>query len=162
MATAPIGETGLGDGRSGGAKRPLFAWYAALLAGIVPVLLLGFLYSALADRLVFVGWALLVAAFYTVALRQGLQAGWPAARLIGALALLMAAAALGFAQLEDRHHEILDLGFRAVLPDVYTPAATGPRTAAIAAAALAAGGCAVWAGAGGLARRRARGQRRNA
>ncbi|MBV8203183.1 MAG: hypothetical protein JOZ15_21425 [Acidobacteria bacterium] len=116
-------------------------WYAGLLAGILPVLLLGFLYSVLADRLVFAGWGLLLAAFYTAALRQGMQAGWPAPRLIGALALLLAAGAAAFAGIEATHHEILDLGYRAVLPPaVYVSAATNPLAAGVMAAILAAGG----------------------
>jgi hypothetical protein len=110
------------------------------------VLLLGFLYSALANRLEFAGWGLLLAAFYTVALRQGMQAGWPAPRLLGALALLLAAGAGAFAWIEDTHQEILDLGYRAVLPPaIYFPAATSPLAAAVAAAALAAGGVAALA-----------------
>jgi hypothetical protein len=135
-------------------SHPLLPWYAALLGGILPVLLLGFLYSALADRLEFAGWALLLAAFYTAALRQGMQAGWPAPRLAGALALLLAAGAAAFAWIERTHHEILDLGYRAVLPEeVYFPAATSPAAAAATAAALAAAGMAILAG-GWLSRRR--------
>jgi hypothetical protein len=133
---------------------PLLPWYAVLLGGILPVLLLGFLYSALADRLEFAGWALLLAALYTAALRQGMQAGWPAPRLAGALALLLAAGAAAFAWIERTHHEILDLGYRAVLPEeIYFPAATSPRAAAAAAGALAAAGMAMLA-AGWLSRRR--------
>ncbi|HVR09849.1 MAG TPA: hypothetical protein VMW75_17530 [Thermoanaerobaculia bacterium] len=128
------------------AHHPLLPWYAGLLAGILPVLLLGFLYSALANRLEFAGWGLLLAAFYTAALRQGMQAGWPAPRLLGALALLLAAGAGAFAWIEDTHREILDLGYRAVLPPaIYFPAATSPLTAETAAAVLAAGGVAALA-----------------
>lgn len=135
-------------------SHPLLPWYAALLGGILPVLLLGFLYSALADRLEFAGWALLLAAFYTAALRQGMQAGWPAPRLAAALALLLAAGGAAFAWIERTHHEILDLGYRAVLPEeVYFPAATSPSAAAATAAALAAAGMAILAG-GWLFRRR--------
>jgi hypothetical protein len=135
-------------------RHPLLPWYAGLLAGILPVLILGFLYSALADRLEFVGWALLLAAFYTVALRQGLQAGWPPARLAGALMMLLAAGAGAFAWLERTHHEVLDLGYRAALPEqLYFPAATSPRAAVATAAILAATGAAVLAG-GLIARRR--------
>jgi hypothetical protein len=135
-------------------SHPLLPWYAALLGGILPVLLLGFLYSALADRLDFAGWALLLAAFYTAALRQGMQAGWPAPRLAGALALLLAAGTGAFAWIERTHHEILDLGYRAVLPEeIYFPAATSPRAAAAAAGALATAGMAILAG-GWLSRRR--------
>lgn len=131
------------------ASHPLLPWYAGLLAGILPVLLLGFLYSALADRLEFAGWGLLFAAFYTAALRQGMQAGWPAPRLIGALALLLAVGAGTFAWIEDRHQEILDLGYRAVLPpEIYFSAATSPLAAEVAAAVLAACGVAALAAGG--------------
>jgi hypothetical protein len=134
------------------ASHPLLPWYAGLLAGILPLLLLGFFYSALADRLEFAGWGLLFAALYTAALRQGMQAGWPAPRLIGALALLLAVGAAVFARIEDTHQEILDLGYRAVLPPaIYFSAATSPLAAEVAAAVLAAGGVAALA-AGGLGR----------
>ena len=113
------------------------AWYGGVLGGLLPILLLGFLYSAVADRTVFVLWALVLGTFWVVLLRQGLAAGWGRLRLAGALALL-AAAGLGiFACLESRHHEILDLGFRAVFPALYHPLATAPRTAGILAGALA-------------------------
>jgi hypothetical protein len=143
------------------ASHPLLPWYAGLLGGILPVLLLGFLYSALANRLEFAGWGLLLAAFYTAALRQGMQASWPALRLIGALALLLAAGAGAFAWIEDAHHEILDLGYRAVLPPaIYFSAATSPLAAVAAAAVLAAGGVAALAAGGfpGPASRPAGGQ----
>ncbi len=106
----------------------LRAWYGGLLAGLLPILVLGFLYSALADRLIFVAWALAAAVCWVVLLRQGLQQGWPGPRLIGAMALLAAVALGGFALLERRHHEILDLGFRAVFPGLYHPLATRPAT----------------------------------
>jgi hypothetical protein len=135
-------------------RHPLLPWYAGLLAGILPVLLLGFLYSALADRLEFVGWALLLAALYAVALRQGLQAGWPAARLAGALMMLLAAGAGAFAWLVSTYHEVLDLGFNAMLPEnAGVSAAANPCRAAAAAAVLAAAGAAALAG-GLIARRR--------
>lgn len=117
-------------------------WYLPLLAGLVPVLLLGFTYSALADRLAFVYWALGVAVVWVIVLRHGVAAGWPAPRRAGALALLLAAAFAGFAALEARHGEILDLGFRAVLPGLYHPAATRPATAGILAAVFAVVGAA--------------------
>ena len=112
------------------------AWYGGLLAGLLPILLLGFLYSALADRTVFVGWALALATAWVLLLRHGLGAGWPSLRVAGSLALLLALGLTVFAWLESKHHEILDLGFRAVLPDLYHPAATAPRTIAVLAAAL--------------------------
>jgi hypothetical protein len=117
-------------------------WYGGLLAGLLPVLLLGFGYSAIADRLAFVYWALALAAAHTLLLRHGLSAGWGDARLTGALALLLAAGFALFALLERSHGEILDLGFRALLPGLYRPATTAPATAFAVAAALAALGAA--------------------
>jgi hypothetical protein len=112
------------------------AWYGGVLGGLLPVLLLGFLYSALADRTVFVLWALVVGACWVVLLRQGLCAGWARFRFLGALALLLAAGLAVFAALESRHHEILDLGFRAVFPGIYHLRTTAPRTAGVLAAVL--------------------------
>jgi hypothetical protein len=120
--------------------RLLRVWYVALLSVVTPVLVLGFLYSALADRLVFVGWGLAVALAYTVALRQGLSWGWPRIRLAGLLALLLAVSFAWLATLEATHHEILDLGFRAVFPALYHPLATRPASAGGLAAAFAVAG----------------------
>jgi hypothetical protein len=123
------------------------SWYAGLLAGLLPIFLLGFLYSALADRLAFAGWALALAAAWVLLLRHTFTAGWSPARRTGAMALLGALGLGGFAALEAEHHEILDLGFRAVLPAVYHPAATRPQTAGVLAGVLAlAGGAALLLG----------------
>jgi hypothetical protein len=114
----------------------LLVWYGGLLAGLLPILLLGFLYSAIADRIAFAGWALAVAALWVLVLRYGLGAGWGRARLAGTLLLLIALGLAVFAWLETKHGEILDLGFRAVLPGLYHPSATQPRTAWVLAAVL--------------------------
>lgn len=126
-------------------RGPLLTWYLPLLAGTLPVLLLGFGVSALADRLVFVPWALAVAGAYTWLLRQGIAAGWPRHRRAGALGLLLAAGLAAFAALVARHHEIYDLGFRAVLPGLYRPAATAPATFFVLAGLPLLAGAAVWA-----------------
>lgn len=117
-------------------------WYAGLLAGLLPVLLLGFGFSALADRTAFVFWALAVAIAWVVLLRQGIEAGLPRPRLLGFLFLLLAVGLAAFAWMEARHHETLDLGFRAVLPSLYHPALTAPRTAGVLAGVLATAGLA--------------------
>ena len=123
----------MSDGRS--LDRSLaWAWYGGVLGGLLPVLLLGFLYSALADRTVFVLWALVTGTCWVVLLHRGLSLGWGRFRLLGALALLLGIGFAAFAWLERRHHEILDLGFRAVFPGIYHPLATGPRTAGVVAA----------------------------
>lgn len=116
------------------------SWYFGLLGGLLPILLLGFLYSAIADRLLFVYWALGLGALWVILLRHGFAAGWPGARIAGVMSFLGALGLAGFALIEARHHEILDLGFRAVLPGIYHPVATRPATAAGAAAALAVAG----------------------
>jgi hypothetical protein len=113
------------------------SWYAGLLGGLLPILLLGFFYSALADRLAFAGWALALATAWVLLLRHAFQAAWSPARRAGSMAILAALGLAGFAALEAKHHEILDLGFRAVLPALYHPAATRPVTAASAAGLLA-------------------------
>jgi hypothetical protein len=124
---------------SGG--KPLhLAWYGGVLGGLLPILLLGFLYSALADRTVFALWALVMGTVWVVVLRHGLGSDWGRFRLLGALALALAAGLAVFSALESKHHEILDLGFRAVFPGLYHPLATQPRTLAVLAAALAVAG----------------------
>lgn len=107
-------------------------WYTPLLAGLLPILLLGFGYSALADRTGFLLWALGMAAAWVLLLRQGIEAGW--------LLLLLAAGLGGFAWLVSRHQESLDLGFRAVLPWLYHPVLTAPSSAGVAAGVLGAAG----------------------
>ncbi len=113
------------------------AWYGGVFGGLLPILLLGFIYSALADRTVFALWALVAGAVWVAVLRQGLSRDWRRLRLAAALALVLAAGLAVFAVLEWQHHEILDLGFRAVFPAIYHPAATAPWTSAILAGASA-------------------------
>lgn len=111
-------------------------WHTGLLAGLVPILLLGFGYSALADRTGFLVWSLGMTAAWVLLLRQGMEAGLRRPLLAGWLLLLLAAGLGGFAWLVSRHHESLDLGFRAVLPGFYHPALTAPSSAGIAAGLL--------------------------
>jgi hypothetical protein len=130
-------------------------WHLPLLAGLLPVLLIGFAASALANRLVFAGWALAAGAAYTVLLRVGLERGWERRALVAALLALLAVAFVAFAALVGRHQEIFDLGFRAVAPGLYTPAVTRPGTSWALAGALAV--AAVWQGSSWrVARRRGR------
>jgi|CXWL01.1.fsa_nt_gi hypothetical protein len=104
------------------------SWYFTLVGVILPILLLGFLASALANRIVFAGWAVVSATVLTFVLRRGFESwrgplaiAWPAALVLGACLGL-------FAHLVGRHGEILDLGYRAVFPSWYTPWLTSPRT----------------------------------
>jgi hypothetical protein len=114
-------------------------WYLPLLAGLLPVLLIGFGASALANRLVFAGWALAFGAAYTALTRIGVDRGWDRRARAALLLATLAVAFAVFAGLVRRHHEIFDLGFRAVAPAVYAPVATRPGTAAGLAGALALG-----------------------
>jgi len=111
---------------------PDAAWRAGLLAVLVPVLVLGFGASGLANRLVFAGWGLAVAAVLVPVLRRSVELwrGRPGGRArIGAAAAFTLAPALAlFGYLAGRHQEVLDLGARAVLPGLYTEAATAAGT----------------------------------
>jgi hypothetical protein len=123
-------------------RRGLAAWYTAVVAGSLPVLVVGFLTSALANRLVFVGWAVAFAALYVALLRWGIGAGWPAVLLVGRLLLLLGGGFAVYARLVARHFDEFDLAFRAFLPALYHPLATQPRTSLAGALALALGGTA--------------------
>jgi hypothetical protein len=125
----------------------LLGWYLPLLLGLVPILVFGFLESALADRTVFAGWALAAAAAYTITLRQTLAAGWEGVRVGGAVLLVLGAALAWLAWLLDLYREILDLGSRAVLPAGLQPLATvRPDGVGWMAGILAALGAVAWAG----------------
>lgn len=138
-----VSETaGAAPERAWSGRELALAWHLPLLAGLVPVLLTGFGASAVANRLVFAGWALAAGAAYAALLRVGLDRGWDRHARAALLLALLAVAFAAFALLVGRHHEIFDLGLRAVAPALYTPAATRPGTAAGLAGALAVG--AVW------------------
>lgn len=108
------------------AERRWSCWYLPLLAGLLPVLLIGFATSALANRLVFAVWGVVVAGGYAALLRVTYDLGWEgrqvAAGGLGTLALGFAA----FAALVERHQEIFDLGYRAFLPALHHPVLTRP------------------------------------
>jgi hypothetical protein len=137
-AAGPGADRAAGGGASPVAAERVAAprgWYAWLLGGLVPLLVGGFVVSALADRLVFAGWALAAAAAYAAALRWSWGrvlrgAAKPALGWAAPLAVLAVAAVL-FALLARRHREDLTLGFAAMRPPlpVEMPAA-GPAPAA--------------------------------
>lgn len=115
-------------------------WSWSLAAGWLPAMGVGFTFSALADRLVFVAWGLAAALGYSWALRWGYGAGRPLAG-----GLLAAAAALAFlALLMARHQESLDLGYRAFLPGLYHPWITRPGSALGLSLACGLGGALSW------------------
>jgi hypothetical protein len=127
----------------GWSRRDLaLAWHLPLLAGLLPILLGGFAASALANRTAFAGWAVGCGAVYTVALRVGLGRGWDRRLRAAVLLAVLAVSFAAFAGLVDRHQEILDLGYRAVLWSLYAPAVTDPPTYGVLAGVLAL--AAVW------------------
>lgn len=112
-------------------------WYPALAAGVFPPLLLGFVASALANRLAFAGWGIVAAVGHVALLRAAWQRGWAATGRTGLTAGWAALAGVSFAGLVARHQEILDLGYRAVLWPLYAQPLTRPSTWYLAAAAVA-------------------------
>lgn len=105
------------SGLDSNAGRPApVGWYGALLGGAVPILVGGFLASAVADRIVFVGWALGSAVAYALALRWSWQAAWPRWARAGAPLAALALALGAFGLLAVRYGEDLALGFAALRP----------------------------------------------
>ncbi len=90
------------------------------LLGGLPVLLFGWVASALANRLSFVAWGLLVAAGYGAMLSQGWRLPWRGAP--AAAPWLWLALGWSFCSwLVGQHSEVLGLGWRAFLPSLYLP-----------------------------------------
>jgi hypothetical protein len=116
------------------------AWYAALLAGILPAMVLGFLASGFADRPVFAGWSLGFALAYAFLLRRGFAARWGAWVTAGRALLLCALGAAAWVRLVMRYGEELDLGLRGVLPQFDLAALTRPRQGLVAVTGLAVAG----------------------
>lgn len=127
-------------------------WYASLAAGVFPPLLLGFVASALANRLAFAGWGAVAALGHALLLRAAWRRGWSVPARAALTLAWAALTLLSFASLVARHGEILDLGYRALLWPVYQPLLTTPRAWSSGAALFAAAA----AGATLLARSRAR------
>ena len=116
------------------------AWYASLLAGILPALVLGFLASGFADRPVFAAWGLGLALAYALLLRRGFSARWGAWVTAGRALLLFALGAAVWTQLVLRYGEELDLGVRAVVPQWNLAPLARPRPALLTVTALAVAG----------------------
>lgn len=100
-------------------------WYAWMLGGLLPILVSGFLVSALADRLVFAAWALVAAAAYATALHRSWGAARPVLRR-GVPLLTLALAATVFLALAALHREDLTLGLAALR----SPAESAPSSLA--------------------------------
>jgi hypothetical protein len=112
-------------------------WYAAVVAGSLPPFALGMAASALADRLAFAGWAMVAGLGHALLLRAAWRRGWSIAGRAGLALAWAALALLAFATLVERHEEVLDLGYRALLWPIYASSLTRPSTARVAAALLA-------------------------
>ena len=89
-----------------------------------PPLVIGWMTSAVANRLVFVAWGFIAAAASAFALRSSWAAGWNRAGVAGATISAVGLALVVFAALVAREHEVVDLGFRAVWWSVYHPLLT--------------------------------------
>lgn len=94
---------------------PAARWVAWMLGGLVPVLVVGFVASALADRLIFLAWALAAAALYVVSLRRAFGAAAALTRRGIPLAVLGLSFGL-FAALAAAYGGELADGFAAMLP----------------------------------------------
>lgn len=115
-------------------------WYSTLLLGVVPVLLLGFLASGFADRPIFALWGVGLALAFALLLRRGLGAGWGGWVTGGRCLLLLAFGAALWGRLLVRYGEELDLGLRAVLPDLRLESFARPQSAFAAVTTLAVAG----------------------
>jgi energy-coupling factor transporter transmembrane protein EcfT len=115
-------------------------WPLTLLAGLLPVLLTGFLVSVIANRLVFLGWALLAAVAYFLVLRRGFVWVWHPWRHLGAVLLVLGAVVALLGYLVGQHHQAFDEGMRALFYDIYQPWMTTPGSAYMASLALAVAG----------------------
>jgi hypothetical protein len=115
-------------------------WPLGLFAGLFPLLMVGFLVSVVANRLVYLAWGLLAGLLYYLVLRRSFVQVWHGARTLGSIALVYAAAAASFGWLGERHFQAFDEGFRAFLWDRYHPLLTAPRSAYLLAAGLGAFG----------------------
>jgi len=122
---------------AGGWEAAPRGWYASLLAGALPLFSLGMLASALVDRLDFAGWAIVAGAGHALLLRAAWVREWSVPARTALVLGWAALALLAFAPLVERHQEVLDLGYRALLWPLYTSLLTRPLTAQVGAAALA-------------------------
>ena len=112
-------------------------WYVSMLAGTLPLFALGMVASALADRLIFAGWAIVAGFGHALLLRAAWVRSWSAAARAALVLAWAAVSLLAFATLVTRHGEVLDLGYRALLWPVYAPVFAKPFAARVAAAVLA-------------------------
>ncbi len=92
-------------------------------------MLIGFLSSALANRLAFVVWSLVAGAAYAACLRHGFQTETRARRRFALPCLALGLALMAHGALNSWFGPELDLAFRAFLPNLHHPLLTRPVTA---------------------------------
>lgn len=119
--------------------RPL-VFRLLVLLGALPVLLLGFGASALANKVVFALWAVAVSTAWALVLRWGVNGRWGGWIVAGRLLLLLAVAASAWGRLVTQHGEELDLAFKALAPGLYHPALAQPQSGYAATIALGVAG----------------------
>jgi hypothetical protein len=115
-------------------------WYAVVLAGALPALLVGFAASAFANRVLFALWGVFAASLYTVFVRWGATAAWHPWFTAGRSLLILAFSTTLLGRLVTRYGDELDLGARAFLREAYRPAMTAPQSVYTAAVVLAVAG----------------------
>jgi hypothetical protein len=117
------------------------AYFRALVAvGTLPLLVLGFTASALANKVVFVLWAVAFSTAWALVLRWGVSSRWGGWIVAGRLLLLLAVAATVWARLVTQHGEELELAGRALVAADFPPALARPQSGYGTAIALAVAG----------------------
>jgi hypothetical protein len=128
-------------------------WHLPLLVGVLPLLVVGFYASGVANRLSFAVWGAIAASAWFATLRIGLVRGWNRAHRAGALLFVASAALAALAPLRALDGAALDSGLRAVAPAL-APVVPGPVATVVAAALCALAGGGVLVASGGAANRR--------
>ena len=108
----------------------------ALFAGLAPILLVGFLVSAIANRTIFAGWGLLVGALYVGLIVIAFRRQWSGWLTAGRAFLVAAGGAALLARLVAREYQEVDLGLQSFAPDLYRAEYTDPRNGVYAAIVL--------------------------
>jgi hypothetical protein len=111
-------------------------WYAAILAGALPALVVGFAASAFSNHVLFTLWGLFAASLYTLFLRWGAAAAWNPWFTAGRSLLILAFSTTLLGRLTSRYFGELDAGARAMLGAAYRPAVTAPQSVYTAAITL--------------------------
>ncbi len=98
----------------------------AVVLGTGPILVVGLVTSGVANRLVFVTWAVVSVGAYLATLLVADRQAWTKAIRVAIAAWVLAVAFAAHGVLVRAHHEALDLGMRAFLPGLYHPLLTQP------------------------------------